>query len=536
MTGTATSATAGPASGMATEIPPVQRSFNEPQQTYISGAFQLFLGLYILLTGSVPIIVQAITFGVSGTGSDQFILATSTQAGHDLLLLAPVLLLRRHPLGVLHPVLFAVVLWPLLSVMPQTIESFGGWAGVIAGEPLKTPYFYGLPLYSGGDVWMAITKYNAIQILALLSTYAGYLMFRGQRNFSPRPNKMYDTTSLRAVMIALIVLSLIVLLVFLQSRGGINSHLTSLGAGRFKQLAGDGIIMLMTDLGMVALFVWTAARPADVKTPIFLACLGAVTAGQFLSNGSRGSALVVPLTVGIIWALRRRRIPWKTALILIPFMFASIGLLGAVRSSSWTGSTAAEAASKTGWSDALERAQAEVELRRAMSAPVPVIERGFTVSGGPLLGQSYLVAVTAFIPRPLWPNKPRGVGSLYARWFIGAGFAGTTIPVGPEAEMYWNFGLAGVVVLSLLYGLSLGWIYQYYVRRYEDPFAIVFFVTFLMFFQFSTDRIVNFEQQSFLIVICYATAAALVRKSEPTSLHYRRLPPAQRHPFAPSRS
>jgi hypothetical protein len=53
MTGTAPSATAGPASGMATEIPPVQRSFNEPQQTYISGAFQLFLGLYILLTGSV---------------------------------------------------------------------------------------------------------------------------------------------------------------------------------------------------------------------------------------------------------------------------------------------------------------------------------------------------------------------------------------------------------------------------------------------------------------------------------------------------
>jgi hypothetical protein len=517
------------------QAPPVERPLGEPH-SYVSGAFQLFLGLYVLLTGSVPVIVQATVFGLNGAGSEQFILAMFTQGCHDLLLLAPVLLLRRHPLGVLHPLLFGVVLWPVLSIMPLTIGSFGGWAGVVAGEPVSTPYFYGLPGYSGANVWMAIAKYNALTILALLSTYAGYLMFRGKGNFSPRPKTITDTVSLRAVMIVLIALSLVVLLVFLRARGGINLHLTSLGGGRFKQLAGDGIIMLITDLGMIALFVWTAARPSDVKTPIFFACLGAVTAAQFLSNGSRGSALVVPLTVGIIWALRRRQIPWKTALILIPFMFAAIGLLGAVRSSSWTGSNAAEAASTTGWADSLARAQAEVELRRAMSAPVPVVERGFNVSGGPLLGQSYLVALTAFVPRPLWPDKPRGVGSLYARWFLGASFAGTTIPVGPEAEMYWNFGLAGVVVLSVLYGLSLRWIYRFYVRRYEDPFAIVFYITFLTLFQFSTDRIVSFEQQTFLIIVCYGAAALLVRKSVSTRLHNRRLPPSPRQPLTANRS
>jgi hypothetical protein len=495
----------------------------------ISGAFQLFLGLYILLTGSMPTIIQSSVFGLNGAGSDQFILATFTQAGHDLLLLAPVLLLRRNPLGVLHPLLFAVVLWPLLSAIPLTIESFGGWAGVIAGVPVKTPHFYGLPLYSGADVWMAIAKYNAVLILALLSTYTGYLMFKGKGGFSFREYAMRDSTSLRAVMIALIAFSLVVLLVFLRARGGINSHLTSLGAGRFKQLAGDGIIMLMTDLGAIALYVWTAARPSDVKTPIFIGCLGAVTVGQFLSNASRGSALIVPLIVGVIWALRRRQIPWKIALILIPFMFASIGLLGAIRTSSWTGSTAVEAAAKTGWADSLARAQAEVEERSAVSAPVPVIERGFNVSGGPLLGRSYLVALTAFIPRPLWKDKPRGVGSLYARWFLGAGFTGTTIPVGPEAEMYWNFGLPGVVVLSLLYGLCLGWIYQFYVRRYDNPFATVFYIIFLTLFQFSTDRIVNFEQQTFLIIVCYAVAAGTVRKSNaPINFH-------DQHPTAPQR-
>jgi hypothetical protein len=475
----------------------------------ISGVFQLGLALYIILTGDFPMIVQALAFGMKGSGGTEFAVAMITSAARDLTLLAPVVILSKHPLGILHPLPLAVVVWPLVFGIPSVIEEFGGWAGVLAGVPVESPFYRGFPTRDASTVWTAIAKYNALQVIALISTYVGFWMFSGRTLGRVAP-ALKDPAILRTVLIGLLGTSMLVLLAFLYFRGGLGFHLTSLGHGRFRELAGTGPIMVAIDFGAIALYVWIAARPGDVKSPMFLAAFALVTISQFVSNGSRGSALMVPLIVGIIWSLRSRRIPWKVALIFIPIMFASIGLLGAARTAVWSGSTAGEALSTTGWAESFELAQQEIVERRASSANIPVIERGFEVTDGPMYGKTYIAAIAAWIPRALWEGKPRGTGSLYTQLFLGESSEGAGIPVSPEAEMYWNFGLPGVILLSIMYGALLKMAYNFMWRRYPDPFAIVFYVIFVTTFQLSTRELVRSEQQFALLLLCYAFAAFLV--------------------------
>ena len=88
------------------------------------------------------------------------------------------------------------------------------------------------------------------------------------------------------------------------------------------------------------------------------------------------------------------------------------------RASTWTGQNAGEVWSATGVAESFARAQVELEQRRAISAQIPIVERGFEVTGGPMLGSTYVAALGAMIPRSIWENKPRGPGSLFAQLFV----------------------------------------------------------------------------------------------------------------------
>ena len=511
-------------------------SASDHQVQRVPGAFQFGLVLYIILTSDFPTVVQALAFGLEGGAGTEFAAAMLTSATRDLLLVAMIVMLANHPLGILHPLLIALVVWPYVVGIPQVIEDFGGWAGVLAGLPVEPPYYRGLRTLDASAVWTAVAKYNGLEVASLLSIFVGFSMLKPKRDFSRIPSSI-DTVALRNILIGLVGISILALLTYLYFRGGLGAHLTSMGRGRFRELAGDGPVMVATDLGAIALYIWVAARPGDVKSPIFLACLAAMVTAQFVSNGSRGSALMVPLVVGIIWSLRRHRIPWKIALIALPIMFLSIGLLGSIRTSSWYGSDAGEAWSTTGWAESFEIAQKELEERRAVRANVPIVERAFDLTDGPLYGQTYWAAVTAWIPRAMWEEKPRGSGSIYAQVFLGESSEGAGIPVSPEAEMYWNFGLPGVILLSIIYGALIRGAYHFSWRRYPNPFAIVFLMIFLTNFSISTKGLIRFEQQTALLFICYVAVAFFVPRVRSVAVSFNpsaAAPPARalslRHP------
>lgn len=466
-------------------------------------SFQILLACYIIITGDLPTIVQAIAFGLEGGVQAEFAAAVLSSIALTLLLLAPIVMLSRHPLGILHPLLLAAVLWPLLIRMPSVIEQLGGWGPVLLGLPVEAPYFDGLGFQTASQVWTAMAKYNALEILGLCSTYAGFGLWRSGANAARIPYSPVNPFGARLVLLLLIVASTLAVAAFIYYRGGLSEHLFDLGRGRFRALSGMGGAVVIADLGAVSMFLWVAIRPHDARSVLFITSLAVVVAAQFISNGSRASALFSLMVVGLIWALRTQRVPWRIGLSLIPLLFIFLGLMNVVRTSSWTGRTAAEAISDTGAFDAIEKIENEIKFRRARSAQVPIVERGFAIADGPLLGKSYLAAVVAPIPRSIWPDKPRGPGSMFAQMFLGEAREGMAIPVSPAAEAYWNFGVPGVFLLFALYGVLLRLAYQFYWRRYPDPFAIAFYALFVTGFHFSTDLMVQFQQQLVLLIFAY---------------------------------
>ena len=472
--------------------------------------FQVLVVLYVVVTGEVPKALQAALFGIVGGGETAFLLAFISAIAVDAARLAPLFALRRSPLGVLHPLIIAVLVWPLMVNLPNIVQQLGGLSGLFLSEPVRPPIYRGLIWQTYEQIWLATAKYNLLQFLGLCSLYLGFALSQGRSASQNLPYEL-NTIALRRLLVIVVGLTLLTLVAFISLREGLDSHLADLSRGRFRSLAGLGPVIAIFDLGIIAMIIWVAARPQDVKTPIFLACVMAVAATQFLSNGSRSAALTLFMILAVTWALRTRRIPWRLALIMIPVIFFALGLLAIVRSSGLTNQSATEVVSGAEGAQVLLQIKDEIERRQFLAGTVPVVAEGFRVTDGPLLGRSYLAAIFAFVPRSLWEEKPRGPGSLYTQFFFGEAREGTSVPIGPVAEAYWNFGIIGVLLLFFLYGLLLKKVHDLYRTRTSNPFIICLFVIFVTRFHVFTDSLVQFQQQMLLLGFVYLLTKLTVR-------------------------
>lgn len=71
-------------------------------------------------------------------------------------------------------------------------------------------------------------------------------------------------------------------------------------------------------------------------------------------------------------------------------------------------------------------------------------------------GQSYYRLAFVWIPRTLWPSKPRNTGQVVGRWFVPDSDVHSQNP-GIIGDLYINFGRWGVAGM-LLFGLAAAWI------------------------------------------------------------------------------
>ena len=474
-------------------------------------AFQLFLVAYVLLTGELIRGIQAVLFDLQGGGEGAFTISVLLAIAIDVARIAPVFVYARHPFGILHPLVLTTVLWPLLVAMPGKIEEFFGLGGLLLGEPISPPVYDALGWLPGPQIWGAIAWSNLCELMALLSIYAGYA-FANDRSAlvramtRRRERKEFDGKRLRTLAIVLVAASIGILLVLIAVRGGLSLHMADMARGRFRSMAGLGPLIAAVDLGLIAVLVWAAARPNDVKLPIFLVLMIGAAAAQFISNGARSAAFAVFMMVGLTWALQNRRIPWRLALLLIPLFFMAFGALNIIRTSGAGGQGAAHAIQNADTSDVLSRVQEEIDRRRSLQSSVAVISQGHELMGGPLWGSSYRAAVFAFVPRRIWQEKPRGPGSLYTQNFLGEVREGVAVPVGATAEAHWNFGMLGVILISAMYGALIRYAHNLYVSRQDNPFIVTAFVLFVTTFRPSTDDLVLFQQQAVLLLLVYLLA------------------------------
>jgi hypothetical protein len=485
----------------------------------IPRVFLVFVFLFFLLTGALPQMLQASAFGiVGGSGTNSaFFLAVAASFLYDLLRILPLLIFARHPMGLLHPLILAVVVWPLLTILPSRIEDLGGYSGLLLAERINPPFFYALGYQTPQQQWLDIALSNALDCVSLIAMFGGYFIFRQGSNNTPSRFGNFDSIALRRVLVGVIIVNIIGVIAFIQYRGGIDQHLYDLSGGRFRALAGLGPLLTLFDIGFVAMLIWIAYRPQDARHPLFITLLPIVAFLQFLTAGSRASALLVLVMVGLTWSMRVQRIPWRLALMLLPVAFLSLGILNIARTAAYSSQTATQALSAADITSVLEQTQSEFAERRALSGTVPVIADGFRVSGGPLFGATYMGAVFAMVPRTIWPDKPRGPGSFYSVSFLGEVFEGQSVPIGPVAEAYWNFHIAGVIVIFILQGYILRRAQSWYELNRRNGIVVMLFVQIVTQFQIYTDALVTFQQMIVTLIVVIAITLVFV----PTTINYK---------------
>ena len=106
------------------------------------------------------------------------------------------------------------------------------------------------------------------------------------------------------------------------------------------------------------------------------------------------------------------------------------------------------------------------------------------------LGSTYLGVVFAPIPRSMWSDKPPVDSGKYALRMTNNEPLNPPVSskkLGNEAmppgiwEAYWNFGLTGVIVLSLISGYIFGAMYRYFIRVKSNVFATLIYGNFAYF-------------------------------------------------------
>ncbi len=469
------------------------------QSANIPGIFQYAVLLFIVCTGTLPQLLQAFISGVTGS-SGSFVVAVMSGLIYDLLRVAPLLALARHRAGILHPLIIAVILWPLLLQLPNIITDLGGYAGLLSGEVLRPPFYLALAWRNGESGWLDLAQYNLVAILALVVLYTGYWLARPREMAPLRALAQIDTLRLRAILIGIIVANFVAVGAFIQSRGGLLEHIAELAFGRFRALEGLGPLLALFDIGFFALLAWISYRPQDSRSPLFIALLLGVTFQQFIVMGSRSSTFSVLILCGLAWSIAMRRIPWKLALMLLPAALLAVGGLNLVRSSGLTGGTAVEAVQDVSLSQLVETSQAELDNRQILAGSVPVVADGMRTTG-PMWGYTYAGAVFAMVPRAIWPDKPRGPGSIYAQRFLGESREGMAVPISPAAEAFWNFHVPGVIVIFALYGWLLRRVYDFQRANPAHGLVIVLFLIFTTQFGVSTDQMVQFQQSAITLAL-----------------------------------
>jgi hypothetical protein len=84
----------------------------------------------------------------------------------------------------------------------------------------------------------------------------------------------------------------------------------------------------------------------------------------------------------------------------------------------------------------------------------------------------FMPIVVQFIPRVIWPDKPVGsMGRDFGRLFrvTNTFTRDTYIGVTTPGELYWNFGLPGVIAGMAMVGFALRWLYRRYGEGQVDP-------------------------------------------------------------------
>jgi oligosaccharide repeat unit polymerase len=230
---------------------------------------------------------------------------------------------------------------------------------------------------------------------------------------------------------------------------------TNQGSGFYGQFG----IWMLVGTALYA-FATLLQRPDDARARRVLAVSAPLAIGSTLALGSRGFIAFGLLAAGVIY-LRMRAPSGRAVAITLSIAVLIAGLLEVVAIVRTNAASADLATS----------------IERTVETPVPAFQTAdlsvfddfvamqtvVPSSISRLDGSSLLQIPAALAPRALWPGKPEPLDNLVTEYLYPGQVAGS--PITMQGELFWNFGLAGVAIGSLLIGALMGWSVALLFRR-----------------------------------------------------------------------
>ncbi len=201
-------------------------------------------------------------------------------------------------------------------------------------------------------------------------------------------------------------------------------------------------------------------------------------------SGVKGTTIEAIAFVLLAYIACRRRVPWKTIVVVIVLALGVLVPLNTVyREALRSGSQNASAALNQAISSPYAPTTSPTDpvtflLTRFRSIDNVALIVSQTPSLYPFAGGNtyYELPAIALVPRAIWPTKPAlttGADFSQTYWQIPS-FLRTSTPLTQVGDLYRNFGLWGVILGTLLWGVVIGG-WQRLRQRWTSPlFACVF--------------------------------------------------------------
>ncbi len=170
-----------------------------------------------------------------------------------------------------------------------------------------------------------------------------------------------------------------------------------------------------------------------------------------LTGGTRSKVVEVflPIAAAIYWrmspALKKNAITFGLpALVVVAMFWSAANVLGRNEG-------------KLDWERAASADYVGFEMFRELLFVTDIVPEKANYQ----LGYTYYVQAINPIPRAIWKNKPTGDAGLQlakVKGMVAGGDAYLTVSPGLIGEMYWNFGMPGIALISLFVGyLAKSW-------------------------------------------------------------------------------
>ncbi len=377
---------------------------------------------------------------------------------------------RLPSMGLLHPLYVISAYLFLKGTIPSLSQS-----------ALGNTRHPGLPTFTAEGISILYMKVTGLYILAQISTYLGFFTGKGIRW------TFIDFRNTRNVIVyftlASFVISLVSFYLLTDLSGGLYAHLKNITRGNAAKVwvkDASNASIYATFAGLVVLppaFVMLSAKRPGLS-PVFWFLLSTSISVNYLIAGRRSAIVSAVVIVVACWVLRTRQVALTRLSIIWFLLFLSIGIFGEYRRSNWDGrrSVNLSAFQVTDIGEAMEKTWNDIQSRRSGS-PVPLIVERVPKTVPYLYGTNYLGYINRFIPRRIWPGKPKGLATKCAEVFYGR-YGSGAIPMGPLGEAYWSGGIFAIPIVFFLWGRLLCSFGTFFIRfRYSSMACILYLLT-----------------------------------------------------------